>query len=346
MTLRFTTTRAVGAVVALTLGAVSAAAAQTTGGAGSTPGTASGSTGGTTGTMGTMGTMQDSTARASGTTRRPARNVRRSTGASVRKDASGGYGSGQAVTKDVSAPAPVAEPAPAPAPEPVPAPAPAPEPIPTPEPTPAPAPEPVVTTTTTTVTQPPASGGFGNGFYVGVGGGVNFPQNELNDVYDVGPSANLQFGYDPTTAPIGLRLNLGYNRLNGAVLASTATTNLEAASSNLYSAMLDAKLRLPFGRLFGATSGFYAIGGGGLTYFQNYQTFEAVSGTTVGGTVGSRRLVDAGDATRFAANGGLGLDFGIGPASLFAEGRYVRVFTKGRDSNFIPVTLGLRFHTR
>jgi hypothetical protein len=46
-------------------------------------------------------------------------------------------------------------------------------------------------------------------------------------------------------------------------------------------------------------------------------------------------LVDAGDATRFAANGGVGLDFGIGPASLFAEGRYVRVFTRGRDSNYI-----------
>jgi hypothetical protein len=204
----------------------------------------------------------------------------------------------------------------------------------------------VTTTTTTTVTETPGSGRFGNGFYVGLGGGVNFPQNELKDVYDVGPSANVQLGYDPTTAPIGLRLNLGYNRLNGAVLNTTAATTTEAASSNLYSAFLDAKLRLPFGRLFGATSGLYAVGGGGVTYFQDYQRFEAVSGTPVGSPVGSRRLVNAGDATRFAANGGLGLDFGIGPASLFAEGRYVRVFTKGRESNFVPVTLGLRFHTR
>jgi hypothetical protein len=200
------------------------------------------------------------------------------------------------------------------------------------------------TTTTTTVTETPTGTKFGNGFYVGLGGGANFPQNTLNDVYDVGPSANLQLGYDPQTAPIGLRLNVGYNRLNGRTLGSTGTTRLEVESSNLYSALLDAKLRLPFGRLFGATSGLYAVGGGGVTYFQNYQTFQAVSGTPVGGnTAGTLRSEDA---TRFAANGGVGLDFGIGPASLFAEGRYVRVFTRGRDSNFIPVTLGLRFHTR
>jgi hypothetical protein len=159
--------------------------------------------------------------------------------------------------------------------------------------------------TTTTVTETPGTK-FGNGFYVGLGGGANFPQNELNRVYDVGPSANLQLGYDPQTAPIGLRLNLGYNRLNGTTLATTGTTTLEAASSNLYSALLDAKLRLPFGRLFGATSGLYAVGGGGVTYFQDYQRFEAVSGTPVGGSVVTSRLANSGDATRFAANGGVG----------------------------------------
>jgi hypothetical protein len=125
---------------------------------------------------------------------------------------------------------PAPEPAPVPAPEPLPAPVPAPEPV------PAPAPEPVMTTTTSPSPRPRAPK-FGNGFYVGLGGGANFPQNELNSVYDVGPSANLQLGYDPQTAPIGLRLNLGYNRLNGTTLATTGTTTLEAASSNLYSAL-------------------------------------------------------------------------------------------------------------
>jgi hypothetical protein len=332
MTLRFTTSRAVGAAIALTVGSISSAAAQTT--------TDAAGSAGVSGSMDTMGSVQQDSVRRS-TTRRPTRaTTRRASGTAVRKDASGGEMYGAPVTKDAAAPMPAPEPAPAP----MPMPAPAPEPI--PEPTPAPAPEPVVTTTTTTtVTETPGTR-FGNGFYVGVGGGANFPQNELRDTYNVGPSANLQLGIDPVTSPIGLRLNVGYNRLNGRTLAQAGATQLEIASSNLYSALLDAKLRLPFGRLFGATSGLYAVGGGGVTYFQNYQRFEAATGTTVGQPVVSRRLVDSGDATRFAANGGLGLDFGIGAASLFAEGRYVRVFTRGRDSNFIPVTLGLRFHTR
>lgn len=334
MSLRFTTSRIVGAAIALTVGTLSSAEAQTA-----------------TGAMSTTSTMQDST----GAARRPTRSTttrRRATSrTAVRKDASGGsMGSGTAVTKDVApSPEPAPEPAPAPAPEPPPPP-PAPAPDPVPAPVPAPAPDPVVTTTTTTttVTETPRTPKFGNGFYVGVGAGANFPQNELNNVYDAGPSANVQIGYDPQTAPIGLRLNLGYNRLNGQTLATastgTTTTTVEAASSNLWSALLDAKLRLPFGRLFGATSGLYAVGGGGVAYFQNYQTFQNVTGTGVGGsTAGTLRSEDA---TRFAANGGVGLDFGIGAASLFAEGRYVRVFTRGRDSNYIPVTLGLRFQTR
>lgn len=321
MTLRFTTSRAIGAAIVLTLGSAASASAQTTG---------------TAGTPDTMGSMQDSTRRSTPSS------ARRTRGTAVRKDATMG---GMDVQKDVApAPAPEPAPLPPPAPEPVPAPLP-----PAPEPVPAPAPEPVVTTTTTTtVTETPAAR-FGNGFYVGVGGGANFPQNaEFNQFYEAGPSANLQLGFDPQTSPIGLRLNLGYNRLNGQELTNQTIGGIQYtgqyASSNLYSAMLDAKLRLPFGRLFGATSGLYAVGGGGVAYFQDYQRFQQTTGVPVGGaTAGTFR---AEDVTRFAANGGVGLDFGIGPASLFAEGRYVRVFTQDRATSYIPVTIGLRFHTR
>jgi hypothetical protein len=339
MTLRFTTSRAVGAAIVLTLGSITSAAAQTSAGS--------------AGASGSADTMQDSTSARSGSTSRSARRGRRAAnrGTAVRKDASmGGAESGTAVTKDV-APAPAPEPAPAPppppAPEPVPAPPPPPAPVPEPVPAPLPAPDTALTTsTTTTVTETQPATKIGNGLYFGVGGGANFPQNQLNNVYDVGPSANVQIGYDPQTAPLGLRLNLGFNRLNGTTTGASNTTRTELQNSNLFSALLDVKARLPFGRLFGATSGLYAVGGGGVVYFQDYQRFENVTGTTVGSPVGSRRLVDAGDATRFAANGGVGLDFGIGPASLFAEGRYVRVFTQGGNSNYIPVTLGLRFQTR
>lgn len=237
-----------------------------------------------------------------------------------------------------------------------PAPAPAPAPVYEPAPAPAPAPEPVVTTTvetttTTTTTEAalpaPTRPGlrFGNGFYFGLGAGANFPQNNIRTAYEPGVNGVAQLGWDPTNSPLGLRLNVGYNRLNGKELLQNAGTTTETTVSlrdaDLFSAFADAKLRLPFGRFLGATSGLYAVGGGGVTFFRNYQNFSNVTGTNPGSSVIDVR---GDNVTRFALNGGAGLDWGIGNVSLFAEGRYVRVFTQGRDTDFIPVTLGIRFH--
>jgi hypothetical protein len=50
------------------------------------------------------------------------------------------------------------------------------------------------------------------------------------------------------------------------------------------------------------------------------------------------------DVTRFAANGGGGVSWGLGNVSLFVEGRWVRVFTQNRNTDYVPVTVGLTFH--
>ena len=47
--------------------------------------------------------------------------------------------------------------------------------------------------------------------------------------------------------------------------------------------------------------------------------------------------------TRFAIDGGGGLSWGLGRTSLFVEGRYVRVFTPGQDTDWVPVSVGLTF---
>jgi len=202
-----------------------------------------------------------------------------------------------------------------------------------------------VVTTTTTVTEQPATR-FGNGAYFGIGAGANFPQNNINAFYRPGVNANAVLGWDPAVSPIGLRLNVAYNRLQGETIATVpggaTTTETRYLNADLFSGFLDAKLRLPFGRLFGATSGLYAVAGPGVTYFRNYQNFQATTGT---GVVTPDNALYR-NATRFAVNGGAGLDFGIGPASLFLEGRYVRTFTQGRDTDYLPVTIGLRFQTR
>ena len=335
MTLRFTTTRAIGTAIALTLGTAATAAAQTTPGSTTTPS----STAGDSSRMGTtMSTPRASSNAAGAATMR------------VRKDGSSASSTGSMpVRKDNNVSTGEVLPAPAPAPAPVDS---------TAMMTPAPAPvtETTVTTTTTTTVEAPApmpvqrSTRFGNGFYLGLGGGTNFPQNEINTYYDAGYNVNGQLGWDPQSSPLGLRLNLNYNRLNGRNLgiqtvdAGGVTTTLrqDLRDADLYSAFLDAKLRLPFGRFLGATSGLYAVGGGGVAYFRNYANFQRVTGTAGGDDVISP--FNAEDVTRFGINGGAGLSWGIGNVSLFAEGRYVRVFTQGRDTDYVPVTVGLTFH--
>lgn len=342
-TLRFQTSRAIGAAIVLTITGAASAVAQTSSSTGSM-GAGSTSSASTSGTMshgaGMSASMQDSTTRRAAsrrrvTTRSSSGRLASDTDLPVRKDA---------------APAPAAEPAPAPAPvadTPAPLP-PAPAPAPEPAPVPVPAPAPTMDTPAPAPTPMPVQPArFGNGLYFGVQGGANFPQSNINAYYRAGASGGLVLGYDPIAFPIGIRVNAVYNRLQGENIAgttgSTTTTSTRYRNADLYSAFVDATGRLPFGRILGATSGLYLVGGPGVTVFRNYQNFQNVTGTTVGAS-----KVDLGykNATRFALNGGGGLDFGIGAASLFVEGRYVRVFTKGRDTDYVPVMVGLRFQTR
>ncbi|MGZ8376348.1 MAG: hypothetical protein ACXWZS_03715 [Gemmatirosa sp.] len=260
------------------------------------------------------------------------------------------------VRKDTPSTMPVRKETPAPAPAPAPM-------TPAPAPTPAPvamdtAPRidsttSVTTTTTTTVAstgevQPPMTRTtrFGNGLYLGVQGGANFPQNEINSYYETGYGAGAQLGWDPQNSPLGLRVNAMWNRLNGKDLLNQTVNGVryeaDLPNADLYSAFADAKLRLPFGRFLGATSGLYAVGGGGVTYFRNFNDFGATTGTPSGGSV--TNTFNNEDVTRFSLNGGGGLSFGVGNVSLFVESRYVRTFTQGRDTDYVPVTLGITFH--
>jgi len=288
MTLRFSTSRAIGAAIVLTLGSVASAAAQTP----------------------------------------------------VRKDVPANP-SRMPVTKD-RAPVDTATPAPAPAPAPTYTPAPAPAPM---------TESTTMTTTTTTSTStgelPPAAPTtrFGNGFYIGVGAKQSFPQNRLNDVYRSGFGVEVPIGWDPANSPLGVRLNLGYTRLRGdreRFDFNQPTVAQGLKDPQVYQAVADAKLRLPFGHFLGATSGLYAVGGGGMYYFRNYQnTLMQTVGT--GGT-GVTNTFNPEDKTQFGANVGGGVSWGLGRASLYVESRYVRIFTPNTNSDMVPVVLGVTFH--
>jgi hypothetical protein len=266
------------------------------------------------------------------------------------------------VRKEAPQPTPVTKeqtPAPTPAPTPTPEPTPAPTPVPTPAPvdtmaTTSRVDSSMTTTSTTTTTvstgeipMEPQTKRFGNGFYVGLAGGASFPQNELNRVYKSGLNIEVPIGWDPTNSPLGLRLNLGYNRLRADDRFDFSQSNNGAGTlkdPQLFQGVLDAKLRLPFGRFLGATSGLYAVGGGGVYYFRNYT--NTVGLTTTGNTNGGSvtNTFNTEDKARFGANVGGGISWGLGRTSLFVESRYVRVFTPNTDSDYVPVMLGLTFH--
>jgi hypothetical protein len=287
MTLRFSTTRAIGAAIAISLGSVTTAMAQTP----------------------------------------------------VRKDVP-------------STPTPVQKDTPAPAPAPMPAPAPAPD---TTASLPAPAPAPTVvdtttsvTTTTTTTTStgelPMPAMRTRSGWYLGLAGKADIPQNALRDYYRTGYGVEGQIGWDPVNSPLGLRLNLGYSRLQNQTQFS------QLRDPQIYQAVGDANLRLPFGR--GLLSGLYAVGGGGVYYFRNYTNTLNVTtnpgtsgGVGQGSTGGSvTNVFNAEDKTQFGANVGGGIQFGLGNAALFVESRYVRIFTPNRNSDMVPVAAGLTFN--
>lgn len=187
---------------------------------------------------------------------------------------------------------------------------------------------------------------FGNGFYVGVGGGATFPQNELNNAYNPGFNVIVPLGWDPVNFPLGLRVDVGYDRLRGNTLANTGVVNARLADPEIWSGSANAKLRLPFGRIAGATSGLYAIGGAGVHHFRNYAQTLQLTGAGPQSEQSDVNIPNQGasSATKFSANVGGGLSLGVGSAELFLESRWVRVFTQNRSTNFVPVTLGITLH--
>ena len=47
-------------------------------------------------------------------------------------------------------------------------------------------------------------------------------------------------------------------------------------------------------------------------------------------------------STDFGINAGAGFDFQAGAVALFVEGRFHNVFSDGSNTNFIPITVGVR----
>jgi hypothetical protein len=164
------------------------------------------------------------------------------------------------------------------------------------------------------------------GFYIGIAGGAVMPQGDFDDGYDTGFNITVPMGWQRPLSPIGVRLDLSYNRFNAATLDDTP---VEFDDATEWSALLDAKVKLPFGQVdlsqpVHRRSGVYLLGGGGIHRFTDFGD-------------------DANDETAFGLNGGAGIEWGWGMNTVFLEARYISAFTDVENATYIPIILGITF---
>ncbi len=201
----------------------------------------------------------------------------------------------------------------------------------------------------------------GSGWYLGVSGGTSQPSGVFQDLgYDRGFNVTVPIGYHARNHLLGVRMDLAYNQFGGGTFSGTGTggslVTLNNGEPKVLSAALNLTARFPLGTRAVAL---YGVGGGGLYHFRAYGPTSAL-GTYLGDDVldNNDEAVER-TKNKFGWNVGGGIDFGVGPASLYLESRFVNVLTdrdlnsaqfpglvpSNRSSNirWIPITLGVTF---
>ncbi|HEY0777199.1 MAG TPA: hypothetical protein VGD56_04455 [Gemmatirosa sp.] len=206
---------------------------------------------------------------------------------------------------------------------------------------PLPAPPPRVDTVRLAPPPPPARLG-----YFGVVGGVALPLSKTKDGtgsngvgYTVGPSVFGFIGANSRSGVLGLRLDGGYTLLRGQNIGggysvhSNDGLNQSTPDLAIYQGTLDGVIRAPFGRdSTGADhGGFYIFGGGGVAHVRSFLQSDVAPNIEQ-------------NLTRALIQGGAGLELGaLGAGKIFAEGRFVYIFTPGQKITMVPIGLGVRF---
>ena len=194
---------------------------------------------------------------------------------------------------------------------------------------------------------------FGS-FYVGIGAGAGIPTQAIRQAYNPGVSVAVPIGWDAPIAPLGFRVDLGYTRFDarntfrssGTTFPGSGTSGsavLANADPQVWSALANLKLRVPFlGTFFSPLSGLYAVAGGGLNHFRNYNTTFGFTNPEFGGGT-STTTSSSETLTRGALDAGGGIAWGFGRSEVFLESRYVTTFMEHERASYVPIILGVNF---
>jgi hypothetical protein len=189
---------------------------------------------------------------------------------------------------------------------------------------------------------------YGNGFYVGIGGGAAVPTDAVRNAYSSGFMVSVPIGWDAPLTPFGVRVNLGYTRFDArSTFRDPAATppgaSIAAANPRVWTAIADAKLRIPpLSGWLGRTSGVYAVAGGGVNHFRNFASTFALTNPEFNPS--GTPATASSSLTRGALNGGGGLSYGFRSTEVFLESRYVTTFMPSGRASYVPIILGVNVY--
>jgi hypothetical protein len=161
----------------------------------------------------------------------------------------------------------------------------------------------------------------GTRFEFGVGGGVSIPTGDFDDVAKMGWHGTGLVSITPANLPIGFQIDGTFSRFSDDTPLDIKEQLFYGTGNIVYNFQTAEDSRFHP----------YLIGGGGVYNLD-------AKGDDVPSTVES--------TTKFGINAGAGFNFTAGSAGLFLEGRFHDVFTEGSNTQFIPITLGVRFGGR
>jgi opacity protein-like surface antigen len=162
----------------------------------------------------------------------------------------------------------------------------------------------------------------GNRITAGVGGGLVIPLGDYSDAVKTGWDVMGAVQFKPATSPVGFQIDGAYqqNKFEDA-LPLFDKDRLFYATGNLV-------FWLPVAEETRVKP--YLLAGGGI-YNEKAKLADGTSTNS---------------QTKFGFNAGAGFDLDFqNNVALFLEGRFHNVLVDGPDLKFIPINLGIRFHT-
>ncbi len=175
----------------------------------------------------------------------------------------------------------------------------------------------------------------GSGWYIGLAGGGAVPSDDFEKLgYRSGYDLNVPIGWHKNGNLLGLRLDLGYAAFGGRSFVGRvpggAAVTLTNGSPKVYSATLNSTLRIPLSS--SRRVNLYGVGGAGLYHFRSFGGNSALGGYLGNDVLKTNEAQLKQTRSKLGAQVGGGIDFGVGPASIFVESRFVNVFADRDDA--------------